>query len=222
LHQVLSRINELSGKSIFLSSAATSTLYCVEFKKIKILKQKPYNRGIKMKRKLTFASTLFFVFFFLVPFSYAATTLYVTSENAELKSESSSSSATIVELMRGSKLTLLAQEGRWYKVTALADQVGWIYRGKVSEEEPEIEESDDNDGGLGGLLGGLSGSDINADAADSSRSIRGLSPEAKEYADAAGSTQQSQDALDSVIEQKVDDQEIDQFLKQGKVGEYAE
>jgi hypothetical protein len=175
-----------------------------------------------MKRKLTFSSTLFFVIFFLVSITYAATTLYVTSEDAELKSESSSSSSTIVELMRGSELTLVAKEGRWYKVTTLTDQVGWIYRGKVSEEEPEIEETDDDEGGLGGLLGGLSGSDINADAADSSRSIRGLSPEAKEYAQAEGTPQQTQDALDSVIEQKVDEQEIDQFLKQGKIGEYAE
>jgi len=155
-----------------------------------------------MKRKLTFSSTLFFVIFFLVSITYAATTLYVTSENAELKSESSSSSSTVLELKRGSELKLIAKEGRWYQVTDDNDKSGWIYRGKVSEEEPEIEESDDEEGGLGGLLGGLSGSDINADA--------------------TGTPQQSQDALDSVIEQKVDEQQIDQFLKQGKIGEYAE
>ncbi len=175
-----------------------------------------------MKRKLLFTSSLFFLLFFLLSVSYAATTLYVTSENAELKTESSSSSATIVELRRGSSLTLVTKEGRWYKVTTPLSETGWIYRGKVSEEEPEIEETDDNEGGLGGLLGGLSGSDINADAADSSRSIRGLSPEAKEYAQAEGTPQQTQDALDSVIARKVDEQEIDQFLKQGKIGEYAE
>ncbi len=175
-----------------------------------------------MKRKLTFSSTLFFVIFFLISITYAATTLYVTSENAELKSESSSSSATIIELKRGTELTLVAKEGRWYQVTDENDTSGWIYRGKVSEEEPEIEETGDDEGSLGGLLGGLSGSDINADAADSSRSIRGLSPEAKEYAEAAGTPQQSQDALDSVISVKVDEQEIDQFLKQGNIGEYAE
>ncbi len=175
-----------------------------------------------MKRKLIFSSILFFVFFLTITIGYAATTLYVTSENAELKSESSSSSATIVELKRGTELTLVSKEGRWYQVTTEEDSTGWIYRGKVSEEEPEIEETDDDEGSLGGLLGGLSGSDINADAADSSRSIRGLSPEAKEYAEAAGTPQQSQDALDSVISVKVDEQEIDQFLKQGKIGEYAE
>lgn len=175
-----------------------------------------------MKRHLIFSSTLIFFFFFILSVGFAGTTLYVTSDGAELKSESSSSSPTVAELKRGSALTLLSAEGRWYQVTTENNQSGWIYRGKVSEEEPEIEDLEDDEGGLGGLLGGLSGSDINADAADSSRSIRGLSPEAKEYAHATGTPQQSQDALDSVISRTVSDSEIDQFLKAGKVGEYAE
>jgi len=175
-----------------------------------------------MKRPLILSSTLFLLVFFILSISFAATTLYVTSENAELKTESSSSSSTIVELKRGAELILIAKQGRWYQVTDENNTTGWIYRGKVSEDEPEIEETDDEEAGLGGLLGGLSGSDINADAADSSRSIRGLSPEAKEYAQSTGTPQQSQDALDSVISRKVKDQEIDQFLKQGKIGEYAE
>ena len=175
-----------------------------------------------MKRYLIFSLTLLFFSFFILSVGFAATTLYVTSDGAELKSESSSSSSTVAALKRGSALTLLSEEGRWYNVTTENNQTGWIYRGKVSEEEPEIENIEADEGGLGGLLGGLSGSDINADAADSSRSIRGLSPEAKEYANATGTPQQSQDALDSVIARKVSDKDIDQFLKAGKVGEYAE
>jgi len=175
-----------------------------------------------MNRKLIFSSTLFFCLFFIISISFAATTLYVTSENAELKSESSNSSDTIIELNRGAELTFVSKKGRWYQVTTENNTTGWVYRGKVSEEEPEIEEAEEDEGGLGGLLGGLSGSDINADAADSSRSIRGLSPEAKEYAQSTGTPKQSQDALDSVIARKVNDQEIAQFLKQGKIGEYAE
>ncbi len=175
-----------------------------------------------MKRPLIFSSVMAFLFFFLLSFGFAATTLYVTADNAELKTESSSSSDTIVELKRGTPVTLVTTEGRWYQVTTQTSQTGWIYRGKVSEEQPDIEESGDDSAGVGGMLGGLSGSDINADAADSSRSIRGLSPEAKEYAQAAGTPKQSQDALDSVISRKVNEKEIDQFLKEGKIGEYAD
>jgi uncharacterized protein YgiM (DUF1202 family) len=152
----------------------------------------------------------------------AGATLYVSSDTAELKSESSSSSDTLAELPRGAVLSELATEGRWVKVTTEDGRTGWIYRGKVSDEEPEMEDTGDDGAGAGSLLGGLSGSDINADAADSSRSIRGLSPEAKEYAQATGSPQKSQDALDSVISRTVKDDAIDGFLKQGKIGEYAD
>jgi uncharacterized protein YgiM (DUF1202 family) len=152
----------------------------------------------------------------------AGATLYVTSEGAELKSDRSSSSSTVAELARGASLTLIEQDGLWYRVKTQTNQTGWIYRGKVSEEKPEVEEPGTDGGGLGDVLGGLSGSDIRADAADSSRSIRGLSPEAKKYAKATGTPQQSQDALDSVMSLKVTDKQIADFLKKGKIGEYAE
>ncbi|MEA2059813.1 MAG: SH3 domain-containing protein [Thermodesulfobacteriota bacterium] len=169
---------------------------------------------------LFFRATL--LLFLLVSVCGAATTLYVTSENAELKSDSSSFSSTLTELRRGAELTLVAKDGRWYQVSTVTNDTGWIYRGKVSGEKPEIENTEDAGAGLGGLLGGLSDSDIKADAADSSRSIRGLSPEAKEYARSTGTPRQSQDALDSVISRTASDSDIVHFLKNGKIGEYAD
>ena len=164
------------------------------------------------------------LFFFLVwsGAAVAGPTLYVVSDSAELKSETSSASATLAELPRGAELTELSTEGRWIQVTTEDGKTGWIYRGKVSGEKPEIETTEEEGAGLGGLLGGLSGSDIRADAADSSRSIRGLSPEAKEYAQATGTPQQSQDALDLVIGRGISEEAVTAFLKQGKIGEFAE
>ncbi len=159
---------------------------------------------------------------FMVSVCMASTTLYVTSESADLKSESTSSSSTIAELERGTVLLLIAKEGRWFRVATQESQRGWIYRGKVSEEQPEVESIDEGEDSIGSLLGGLSGSDIRADAADSSRSIRGLSPEAEEYAKAAGTPRQSRNALDATLSRKVKDSDIEAFLKNGKVGEYAD
>jgi hypothetical protein len=153
--------------------------------------------------------------------AHAATLLYVTSEFAELKSAGSSSSTTLMELERGTALSLIGEEGRWVEVATEDSQIGWVYRGKVSEEEPKMESFDEEEG-LGGLLGDLSGSDIRADAADSSRSIRGLSPETQAYANAAGTPQQSRDALDGLLSRKTSDDEIKMFLQKGKVGEYAD
>lgn len=176
-----------------------------------------------MKRPAIISSALIFLVIITFSICFAAQTLYVTSEDATLKAESSSSSATVVDLKRGMELTVVSKDGRWYSVTTQTGQKGWIYRGKVSEEPPDMEDmEEDDEGGLGGLLGGLSGSDIEVDAADSSRSIRGLSPEAKEYAEATGSPIEIRNALDSVITRSTTDKKIDRFLKEGKVGEYAD
>jgi len=175
-----------------------------------------------MKKTLILFSRATVWLFFWVTVCVAATTLYVTSENAQLKSGNSSSSSTIMELGRGAELTLVARQGRWYQVTTDTNNTGWIYRGKVSESKPESDDTGGDGAGIGGLLSGLSGSDINADAADSSRSIRGLSLEAKEYARATGTPKQSQDALDSVISRTVSDRDIELFLKNGRIGEYAD
>jgi hypothetical protein len=158
----------------------------------------------------------------VVSFATAATVLYVISDSAEVKSGSNSSSATIMELERGTMLSLIGEEGRWVEVATQDRQIGWVYRGKVSEEEPVMEELGEGGEGLGDLLGGLSGSDIRADAADSSRSIRGLSPEAEAYAEATGTPQQSREALDGLISKAVSDDQIKAFLQKGNVGEYAD
>lgn len=156
----------------------------------------------------------------IVP-ALSASELWVTSPNAKLKSARSASSPTLAELPVGSRLNRLSYEKRWYKVSTRDGREGWIYRGKVSRDKPETS-PDDQDESLGDLMVGLTGSSIEADAADSSRSIRGLSPEAQAYADQTGTPQAYQDALDGVLEIKAEDRELENFLKAGKIGEFAE
>ena len=74
------------------------------------------------------------------------------------------------------------------------------------------------------LFGGAGSSSIMVSEADSARSMRGLSEE-QEAAKAAGrSTRPLADykkALDKVLAEKVDKKELENFLKAGKIGEYA-
>jgi uncharacterized protein YgiM (DUF1202 family) len=144
----------------------------------------------------------------------AAAMLWVVSEGAKLKMEPNASSETIEALPVGSELTVNSSKGSWYKVTTKSNKTGWIYRGKVSSTQPE-------DKGGGGLFGALPGSSVQVSAADTSRSIRGLSPAAKEYAASANTPQACQKALDSVLALKVTDKEIEDFLIEGKIGEYS-
>jgi len=171
--------------------------------------------------------------FFLAVFCLAAAglafaegeeTLWVTSGSADIKAERSISSDTIAELQRGTELSVQAYESRWYQVTTENGRTGWVYRGKVSETKPEIADSEKEDegGGIGGLLGGLGGSSVETETADSARSIRGLSPEAEAYAEKAGTPKQSREALDQVLSMSISARELESFLENGHVGEYAE
>lgn len=148
----------------------------------------------------------------------AQTTLWVSSTGAKLKAETRATSATVAELPLGTELTVLGSEDKWYRVSAPEGGTGWIYRGKVSETPP----AGPSAGGGGGLFGGLTSSSIEAGAADTSRSIRGLSPEVTEYADSAGTPEDYRRALDRVLAYRVGETELDQFLREGHIGEYAE
>ena len=144
----------------------------------------------------------------------AAQMLWVVSEGAKLNKEPRASSETIETLPVGLELTVNSSEGSWYKVTTKSNKTGWIYRGKVSSTQPE-------DKGGGGLFGALPGSSIQVSAADTSRSIRGLSPAAKEYAASANTPEAHQKALDRVLAMRVTHKEIEDFLMEGKIGEYS-
>ncbi len=148
--------------------------------------------------------------------------VWVTSTDAQLKADSTSSSGSVANLGVGAELTVIQYKNRWYQVKTSKGTKGWIYRGKVSTSPPSEETKKSGAGGIGNLLGNLSGSDVQANSADSSRSIRGLSPEAEEYAKQSGTPQQHKQALDNVIALKTQKAQIEQFLKNGKIGEYAQ
>lgn len=148
--------------------------------------------------------------------------VWVSSKSAKLKAQSQSSSETIADLPFGSQLKVITYEKRWYNVSTPDKKTGWVYRGWVSSEPPEPEVESGEEDSLGSLLGDSSESSIQADSANSSRSIRGLSPEAEEYAKQSGSPKKCRDALDSVLSMKTENNDIEKFLRKGKIGEYAE
>ena len=173
------------------------------------------------KAKIVLSSVMVFLFLSGLSLSIPEK-LWISSSNAKLKTEKTASSDTVSALKVGTELSVIAFEGKWYNVKTTDGKTGWIYRGKVSEEKPLEEIEDENAGGLGGLLDNISDSNIQANASDTSRSIRGLSPEAEEYSNQTGKPKELREALDSVLELNVSDQEVEQFLKNGKIGEYAE
>lgn len=149
----------------------------------------------------------------------AQTSLWVSSTGAKLKADTKATAATVADVPVGAQLQVLEAKDTWYRVAAPDGKQGWIYRGKVSETSP----AGSSGGGGGGLFGAVtSGSTIQAASADTSRSIRGLSPETTEYADAAGTPKENREALDKVLALKVDAADLEKFLQEGRIGEYAQ
>ena len=143
---------------------------------------------------------------------------WVVSEGTALKAEQSVSAATVAELPVGAELTLIESAGRWLKVQSAQGKEGWVYAGRVSDTAPVAEVA-----GTDGLFGdSMQKSQINTAKADSARSIRGLSPEVAQYAKQRGTPENLKKELDKILTRKVTDREIKAFLKEGKLGEYAQ
>lgn len=169
-----------------------------------------------MKQILFFSAWVAMAGFFMSP-AYGAESLWVASEGAKLKTEHSASSKTVSDLPVGAELRVLKSESRWYRVRTASGKEGWIYRGKVSDTPPQKETEDTGD-----LFAGMQGSRIGADEAQTSRSIRGLSKETEAYAKERGTPEAYKKALDQVLAVTVTPKELEIFLRNGKIGEYAQ
>jgi uncharacterized protein YgiM (DUF1202 family) len=167
-------------------------------------------------KTLNLALALKAVMCFFVASAFAASTMWVSSENARLKADSSASSATLATLPVGTKVSVGSTEGRWYKIETDGGEKGWIYRGRLSDTPPEAETAESDN-----LFAAMGSSSISADEAQTSRSIRGLSKETEQYAKKRGTPEKYKKMLDLVLAIRITDQQLDAFLKSGKIGEYA-
>lgn len=144
---------------------------------------------------------------------------WVSSEGTVLKTEASATAENVADLLVGTEVTLVESGGRWLKVKTAGGKEGWVYAGRVSETAPAAEVT----GGDGGIFGeNMQKSQINTAKADSARSIRGLSPETAKYAKDRGTPEVYKRSLDVILNRKVSAKELKAFLKEGKIGEYAQ
>lgn len=151
----------------------------------------------------------------------AAGKVYVTAAGAKIVTEQRATARTVATVPVGTALSVTSQDGKWYQVIGPDGARGWIYRGKVSETPPPTAQESQGSG-AGDLFSSLGGSGISAGAADTSRSVRGLSAEAAAYAKETDTAEKYRTALDHALNLKVKTADVDWFLKEGKIGEYAE
>jgi hypothetical protein len=139
--------------------------------------------------------------------------VWVTSAGTKLVAQPQATAAAVAALPVGAELSVLAAKDKWLQVSTAQGQKGWVYRGKVSSTKPAT-------AGVG-LFGPAGKSSLQVSAADTSRSIRGLSPEAEAYAQGAETPVEYKQAVDRTLALAVGPDEVEKFLRDGKIGEYA-
>ena len=142
-------------------------------------------------------------------------TLYVAAKSAQLRSGKTSLDPVVASLKLGETVDVVKRDGRWLEVQTAKGVKGWIYDNKVSASKPA---GGDNE--LAAL--GRSFRLTDASGVTASAGARGLDKASGDYANRSGITRQHREAVDRMTAYKIPDEEIHEFLKSGRLGEYAE
>lgn len=142
-------------------------------------------------------------------------TVYVAAKSAQLRSGKTSLDPVVASLKLGETLEVVKRDDRWLQVQTTKGVKGWIYYSNVSASKPA---GGDNE--LAAL--GRSFRRTDASGVTASAGARGLDKASEGYANKSGITQQHRDAVDRMTAYKIPDEDIHEFLKSGRLGEYAE
>lgn len=169
-----------------------------------------------MNRRFAFLTMLAAVMTAIGPTGTAfCETLYIAAKSAQLRSGKTSLDPVVATLKLGDTVEVAKREDRWLEVKTTKGVTGWIYDNKVSPSKPASGDSE-----LAALGRSMRGAD--ASAVTASAGARGLDKTSGTYANRSGITQQQRAAVDRMTAYKITDEEIQEFLKSGKLGEYAE
>lgn len=143
-----------------------------------------------------------------------AETVYVQTKTAQLRSGKTSLDAVVGNVKFGDALEVVGREGSWVEVKTAAGAKGWIFANKTSSTRP----SGTNDT-LARLGQSMRGGDASATTA--SAGARGLDKASEGYADRAGVSARDREVVDRMTAYQLADQEVEEFLREGGLGEYA-
>ncbi len=144
-----------------------------------------------------------------------AETVYVQAKTVKLRAGKTSLDSVVANLKFGEPLEVLRKDGTWLEVQTGTGAKGWIFAGKTTSTKPTSSE-DDALTKLGKSFRRTEAGDVTAAAG-----ARGLDKASEGYANRTGITQRDRDAVDRMAAYRIPDQEVEDFLKSGGLGEYA-
>lgn len=170
-------------------------------------------RGTALKRSSVLL--LFLIGLSLAAGVALAETVYVQAKSVKLRVGKTSLDAVVTDLKFGDALEVLRKDGTWLEVQTGTGTKGWIFAGKTTATKP-VGSGDDDLARLGKSVRRGEAGNVTASAG-----ARGLDKASEGYADRAGITPRDRDAVDRMAAYRMGDQEVEDFLKEGGLGEYA-
>lgn len=155
-----------------------------------------------------FASVIFFLFVFK---AYADPMVYVQSQNTQIKKEAKPTAENLIDVKRGDELKLLSSQGMWLQVE-FQGKSGWIMKLLTSPNKPV------------GQADLVNASKINSDAKTSRRrsnefavsaAARGLAATERNR-NSVNKQRSNRQAVSDLENIKIEEQEVDQFKKEGE------
>ncbi len=143
-----------------------------------------------------------------------AETVYVQAKTAQIRAGKTSLDAVVGNVKFGESLEIVGRDGSWMEVKTSAGARGWIFAGKTSTSKP----SGGNDT-LARLGQSMRGGDASATTA--SAGARGLDKASEGYANRTGVSARDREVVDRMTAYQIPDQEVEEFLREGGLGEYA-
>ena len=132
--------------------------------------------------------------------------------SAPVRSDRSLSAGTLGTLRQGEAVEAVGRQGGYFQVS-YRGATGWVYYNKLANEKPED---------VAALLGGgTAGAGIELAELEAGGALRGLSPMAENYVKASDVPSWAADAVESMQARAVSSGDLDQFQKEGKLGEYG-
>ncbi len=143
-----------------------------------------------------------------------AETVYVQAKQAQLRAGKTSLDAVVGKVKFGEALEVVGRDGNWVDVKTSSGARGWIFANKTTPSKP----SGNNDT-LAKLGQSMRAGDASATTA--SAGARGLDKASEGYANRTGVSSRDREAVDRMTTYQIPDQEVEEFLREGGLGEYA-
>lgn len=144
-----------------------------------------------------------------------AETWYVQVASSPLRAGQSSLDAVNGWVHAGDTVSILGREGKYVRVKTQQGIEGWIAGAKLSTTQPP----DESGSGLWASAGRMIGP--RASETTSTAGARGLDKAAEDYATAERISPEHREAIDRMTTYRLDDAALEEFLKEGGLGEYA-